>query len=42
MRDFYENLFDNTMFFNEIISYDWTPHVGGWIEFYGLDKGEDY
>lgn len=36
------NLFSNTMSYNEIIAHDWTSQVGGWIEFYGLIRGKDY
>ncbi|KKK98819.1 hypothetical protein LCGC14_2638950, partial [marine sediment metagenome] len=37
-----EDLFDNAMTYDEIINYDWTSQLGGWIEFYGLIRGEDY
>ncbi len=42
MLEITESLFDYTMTFDEIVAHDWTSQVGGWIEFYGLVRGEDY
>lgn len=42
IQEFIERIFDNAMTYDEIIAHDWTNQVGGWIEFYGLVRGEDY